>query len=365
MEQNWKEIDRNMALGSVADQEELIWYDPRNEPFRISGLHWIKTNQSYWRFPEGAFDMLAEKAPGVYFMAKDPAGGQIAFETNARRIVVRAVLEGGQRWDHMAATGEMGMDCYVAYPEEAYCFMGVTRFDAKKNEYMSEVISDCGDDRKRVIINLPLYMPLLQLKIGLPKDATLFAPQPFADSRPIVVYGTSITQGGCVSRPGVMTTNILSRRLNREFLNFGFSGSGKGETEVAELVSMVENPAMFILTYEANAGDLIYQNLVPFISVLRKKHPDTPILVCSRVFCSKFTHNPAKMEPLRQRRLFQKETVEQLRNSGDENVYFVDGWKLMERDCADCFVDGVHPTDLGARQIADAMEPVIRTHLLR
>ena len=181
MEQNWKMIDRNMALPEVRDQDQLTWYDPRNAPFRISGLYWIHAEGTYQRLPADAFPVLAEKAPGVYFMAQDPAGGQVAFETDAERIVVHAKLESGQRWDHFAATGEMGMDCYVAYPGEAYGFEGVTRFDATKNEYMCEVLSGRGKEWKRVILNLPLYMPLLSLSIGLPKDAKVASPAPFAE----------------------------------------------------------------------------------------------------------------------------------------------------------------------------------------
>ena len=363
MEQNWKMIDRNMALPEVRDQDQLIWYDPRNAPFRISGLYWIHAEGTYQRLPADAFPMLAEKAPGVYFMAQDPAGGQVAFETDAERIVVHAKLESGQRWDHFAATGEMGMDCYVAYPGETYGFEGVTRFDASKNEYMCEVLSGRGKEWKRVILNLPLYMPLLSLSIGLPKDAKVAAPAPFADPRPIVIYGGSATQGGCVSRPGMMMTNLLSRRINREFLNFGFSGSGKGEPELAEILNRIEDPAMYILTYEGNAGDRIYENLVPFIEILRKKHPITPILLLSRLYFHRVAHTPDKLEPILKRRAFQKETAEKLTLAGDKNIYFVDGWTLLEKDCADSFVDGLHPTDLGSRQMADALEPIIKSKL--
>lgn len=363
VEMNWRENDRNMAISHVKNPEQLKWLDPRKEPFRISGLYWIKSNRGYSRFPDNALAMLAEKAPGVYFMSQDPAGGQIVFETNAERIVVRAVLESGQRWDHLSATGEMGMDCYVAYPGETPEFAGVTRFDARKNEYMSEILSNGGSAHKRVTIHLPLYMPLLELEIGLPEDACVRAPAPFESASPVVVYGTSITQGGCVSRPGVMYTNVLSRRLNREFLNFGFSGSGKGEPEVAELLGTVKDPAMYILEYEANAGDLLFENLKPLIAILRRTYPLTPILVCSRVFSCQSAHIPHKREALERRRAFQRQVVEELRCAGDRNIHFVDGWTLLEQDCSDCFVDGIHLSDLGARQMADALEKEIRTYL--
>lgn len=363
MSRNWNEIDQNMALGGVADPQQLVWYDPRQAPFQIRGLYWHKTNHSWHRLPDDSLAMLAQTAPGVCSMGKTPAGGQIAFETDAQRIVIHGVLASGQTMDHMTATGEMGVDCYAAYPGEPLRFEGVTRLDGRKNEYTSEVMADCGRQRKQIVLNLPLYQPLLQLEIGLEGASYVAAPRPLAGQRPIVMYGSSITQGGCVSRPGAMSTNILSRRLDMEFLNFGFSGSGKGEPEVAQLLAMVEDPAMYILSYEANAEDGIYTTLVPFLNILRQKHPQTPILVCSRVYCHRYAHTPREHEALCRRRAFQRQTVEELTAAGDKNLFFVDGWLLMDQDCADCFVDGIHPTDLGARQVADRLEREIRSHL--
>lgn len=363
MKETWKEIDQNMALNEVPQPQQLVWYDPGQPPFRIRGLYWHQTNKSWYRLPDDSFGMLSQVAPGVCAMGKTPAGGQIAFETDARRIVIHARVQSGQTMDHMTATGEMGIDCYAAYPGEPLRFEGVTRLDGQKNEYISEVMADCGGQRKQIVLNLPLYQPLLYLEIGLEGASFVGEPMPLASRRPIVMYGSSITQGGCVSRPGTMSTNIMSRRLNMEFLNFGFSGSGKGEPEVAELLGMVEDPALYILSYEANAEDGIYTTLVPLLEILRRKHPLTPILVCSRVYCHKFAHTPREHEALCRRRAFQKQTVEQLRAQGDGNLFFIDGWKLMEDDCADCFVDGIHPTDLGARQVADALEREIRRHL--
>ena len=68
---------------------------------------------------------------------------------------------------------------------------------------------------------------VLKANLGISEFMPHMAPQPYVSDRPVIVYGTSITQGGCASRPGSCYTNILSRKLNRPLLNYGFSGNGQ------------------------------------------------------------------------------------------------------------------------------------------
>jgi len=353
-----------MALGEVKDQDQLKWFDPKTaeESVRVSGLYWFKENKGYCRLPESSLPVLQEKATGARYMAEDPSGGQIAFETDAERIVVDVKLECSQLWDHFAATAEMGFDCYIAYEGETLHYGGVSRFDAGKNSFFCELLTGHLKKPKQVVINMSMYDPVLSVRVGLPKDAYIRAPKPFDDPKPIVVYGTSITQGGCVCRPGTLTTNVIGRRLNREVLNFGFSGSGFGEPELAEILATIKDPGMYILDFEGNAVERIYKNLDPFIDILRKAHPVTPILVISRIPVYKFSHIPERMKMSAARNAFQKETVERRRAEGDENIYYLNGWEQFEgvKDVGDCFVDGIHLNDLGARYQADFWEPVIR-----
>lgn len=356
---NWENIDPNMVAQKIPAAEELSWYDPSEAPFEVRGLYWYPREKKLQRFPEASFPMLEKKAPGVAFLARNPTGGQIAFETNATRIAVAAKLVSGQTMYHFAATGEMGIDCYLAYPGEDYRFEGITSFNGHEDSYASEVIKGRGSEHKRVILNLPLYKTVLSLKIGLPKDAEVFAPRPPVSQAPIVFYGTSITQGGCATRPGMLYTNILSRRMNRLFLNYGFSGSGRGEPEVADLLAGIENPALYALIYEANAGLKMEETLKPFIAVLRKTHPVTPILVVSRVFVQSEEHVPENKAVRDRLRAFQKAAVEELSAEGDRHLRFVDGRDLLPTDAHECFVDGVHPTDFGFWQLANSFEPIL------
>lgn len=355
----WKEIDERMVARSIREPETLTWYDPKESPFRVDGLYWFQQEKRYQRFPEASIPMLEKAAPGVAYLCRHTTGGQIAFETDARRIAVAVRLNGRHGMDHFAATGECGMDCYLAYPGEDFHFEGVTRFPQSEEGYACEVVRGRGDEWKRVVLNLPLYMGVESLMIGLPKEARLAAPQPFSHAKPVVFYGTSITQGGCASRPGMLYTNILTRRMNRPIYNFGFSGSGKGEKEVAELVAQVKDPALFVMAYEANAGEGLYDTLDPFLDLYRRAHPDTPILLVSRMLVQRELHVKEEREKRDAKRAFQQACVEKRRSAGDRRIFFLDGRLLTPDGGDECSVDGDHPTDLGFWQIAQNLQPVI------
>jgi lysophospholipase L1-like esterase len=209
-------------------------------------------------------------------------------------------------------------------------------------------------------LNFPLYQGVRGVQIGLMPGAEIQPPPAWVANGRIVIYGTSITQGGCASRPGMAYTNILSRRLNLEVINLGFSGSGKGEPEVVEQVGGVPDPMLFVLDYEANAGEGLAETLPQAIRILRRRHPAAPILVVSRIaFSSDITHEDWLAARERSRDM-QSRLVAGLRDRGDKAVYFQDGSRLLGADFDECTVDGVHPNDVGFARIAGGLEHEIR-----
>jgi lysophospholipase L1-like esterase len=151
--------------------------------------------------------------------------------------------------------------------------------------------------------------------------------------------------------------NILSRRLNLEFVNLGFSGNGKGEPALARLINQIENKRMIVLDYEANAGETIRETLGPFLDLLREADKEIPILVQSKIRYAEELANPEKLKKSRDRAQFQRQVVETRRSAGDANLYFLDGSLLLGDRADECTVDGVHPTDLGFMMMADHIAP--------
>jgi len=213
-------------------------------------------------------------------------------------------------------------------------------------------------------LNFPLYSGIGSLAVGLDEGAVLETPAPWSNPAPVVIYGSSITQGGCASRPGSAFPAMLSRMLDRPFLNFGFSGSGKGEPEVIAAIAAVRTPALFVLDYQANAGSAgIRDTLAGAIDTLRETHPSVPVLIVSRIRWNRerlatgsdFLHDTEAEEAI----AYQRTEAERRRAAGDRLVFFLNGESLTGPDWHECTVDGVHPTDLGFHRMAEGLLPVI------
>lgn len=345
-----------MSEFATSEPAVLRWHAPAETPFHVAGLAWFAQEGRFRRFPVHPPFPLPE---AVDYLAGNPAGGQVRFRSDTRMLAVRVRLSAPAGMVHMPATGQCGIDCYVGEPG-AQRFLAVTKYDPALCEYECQLMEAPGAEMRQITLNLPLYQGVEELQIGLDADATVLAPASYADPRPVIVYGTSNTQGGCASRPGMLWTNNLGRRLNREFINLGFSGSGKGEPDVARNIALISKPGGFILDYEGNAGSvLLRETLSEFIGILRAAHPHVPILVLSVTPFTRERARPELLEMRRRDRQFQQETVQDLARQGDPHLYFQNGYELLGDD-DEGTVDGVHPTDLGFLRQADALEPVVR-----
>jgi hypothetical protein len=350
-----EQIDKNMAKSRKAGPE-MKWHSPMDYPFRLSGFPWISKDKLYRRLPLNPSYKIPET---VDILANHTAGGQIGFRTDSMKLAVRVRLSDISIMDHMASTGQGGFDCYIGEPKNTV-FCGTTRFDPQKPEYECLLFEMKENKMRNIILNFPLYMGVNEVLVGLDEDAAVEPPPPYSFDKPVVFYGTSITQGGCASRPGMAYTNIIGRRLNVECINLGFSGSGKGEPELAHLIAEIENPACIVLDYEANAGSgLLEKTLQAFIHILRKKHTNVPIIVVSKIRFAKESFIENILKEREDLKSFQQVLVGELRESGDKHIHFVDGSVLLGENFDECTVDGVHPTDLGFMRIADNLTPII------
>lgn len=359
-----KEINLDQLGGTIHQEtnngEELRWHSPLEAPFHIAGFPWLAQDGIYRRLPLASEAVLP---PAVDTLAYCTAGGQIRFRTNSSRLVIRVRLAGPANMYHMPPTGQCGVDCYLGEPGEQ-SFITTAKFKPTESEYESQLYQWDSKKDVAVTLNLPLYQGVEEVWIGVDKDAVISDAPAYASSRPVIIYGTSITQGGCASRPGMAYSNILSRMIPVEFVNLGFSGNGKGEPELAHIMSEIDDPALFILDYEGNTGEAgnIARTLPAFIQILRERHPEVPILVVSRIYTAEDQFYMERRGLHDRRRLIQIEHVEQRMAEGDRNIHFVDGFKLLGDDFVvnDCTVDGTHPTDLGFLRMAQSLAPIIK-----
>ena len=355
-----QKLDPNMAL-KKADADGIIWLDPREEPFGLVGFEWIKKDTVYRRLPVNPDWEIRE---AVDQLANHTAGGQIRFRTDSRRILLKVELRERSGMYHMPATGQSGFDLYVK-DDRVQRYLKTTRFPHDTIRYQVEIFKADEKLLRDFTMNFPLYNGVNSVQVGLEKEMVLKSPLPFTRSGKFVIYGTSITQGGCVARPGMAYSNILSRKLDVQFVNLGFSGNGRGEPELAHLINQIQETSFIILDYEANAGETIVNTLGPFVNILREKHPDTPILIMSKIRYANATGGSSAYKSLMNNLDFQKSLVDARKAAGDKNIYFLDGSKVLGDDYDECTVDGVHPTDLGSLRIANGLLSAIKEILSR
>ena len=319
--------------------------DAQSEPFEICGLAEVH-DEVYLRLPEGVLPRMSE---GVNNLAYHTAGGRVRFRTNADRIAVRAKSRNSGMMSHMPLTGSSGVDIY----ENGSFLASVRPADSdggwfegafgKKNE-----ISD-------IEINFPLYNGLTHLLIGIPEGFEAFCPREYDLPVPVVYYGSSITQGGCASRPGNSYEGFLSRWLNSDHINLGFSGNAKGEIDMAKYIAGLKMSAL-VMDYDHNApnAEHLKSTHEAFFRVIREKNPNLPIIFVSKPDSDK---NPSDAAI---RREVINATYRNAKDGGDRFVWFVDGATLFGgRDRDACTVDGTHPNDLGFYRMAEHLYPTL------
>lgn len=359
-------IDQYMKEKEAENKEGIRWLSIKEPMLRLSGFPFYVQGQPLHRIPERWQKIFQKVNPNINALGSNTAGGQLSFRSDTQKIYIRASLEMTHDMSNMTAIGQCGFDCYIGHDRNHMKFMGATRYDIKNQNYEVELATwPLNDGMKEILIHFPLYDGIREVFIGVEEHAQIESPSPFSMEGGIVFYGTSITQGGCASRPGMAYTNIIGRKLNLETYNFGFSANGLGEYEMADMLAEIENPLMYVLDYEANSGTngRMVASLQGFIERLREKHKETPILVLSRISYIMDILDEKSARQREELRIFQKGVVDNLRTAGDMNIYFYDGNKLWDEGFDDYTVDILHPTDLGFHFMAEKLKPVIDTIL--
>ncbi len=344
-------IDPNFKVKSTIKEADIRFYDVLQSPFSVHGIFY--QDGKFRRIPEAVAETVNK---GVLNRHANTAGGRIRFKTDSAYVAIHAEMENICRLPHFNMVGAAGFDLYIG-PEGGDCrcvgsfipeyditdgFEGILRFpDAQLRE---------------ITINMPLYSDVKKLYIGLQDGAKVDPPEAYKHPGPIVYYGSSITQGGCATRPGNSYENFIARRLSVDYVNLGFSGNAKGEPEIADYVSKMDM-STFVYDYDFNAHAVEYLQATHerMYLTVRQGHPDIPIVILSRP-------NPYLTEVEVRRREIIRTTYLNAKARG-ENVYFISGEDLMRYAGDSGLIDGVHPNDLGfasmARVLGDLLETIL------
>ncbi len=329
-----------------------------DNPIHIYGLHVVQPEKrNYWRLEE----RIMEKMPHYSETGKRSVGGRVRFITNSETITIRMELKTLDVDRCLCLPGSAGADVYYGTGMNARYAGYIAPVDYAESSKTVECKLIKSASLEQVTINLPRNDQLASMEIGIDDNADMLAPKEYTIKKPVIYYGSSITEGGCAPRPGTCYTSILSRWLDADYYNYGFSGAAKGETEFAHYIAEHEDISLFVYDYDHNAPDTPHlQNTHEgFFQIIRDAHKELPIIMMSRPDFDRDT------EDSMMRREIIYRTFLNARAKGDNNVYFIDGeqfFGLTGRD--ECTIDGCHPNALGFMRMAETVYPLASRLLL-
>ncbi|HAN21958.1 MAG: hypothetical protein A2Y15_05725 [Clostridiales bacterium GWF2_36_10] len=336
---------------------DMVFINVLDPLFSIGGIvHPNKNNGEYYRLDATKKEIYSSANSSL---AHCTAGAQVRFCTDADsvkiKIKLRFALTG---MNHFTNRGVYGIDAYIGTGNNRHYVGAQMQTFADSSSY-NEGVLNLPKGINEVLINLPLYGGVSKLVVGFPVNSKTVKPLNRTIEKPIAFYGSSITQGGCVSRPGNMYSNILCRALDADCMNLGFSGSAMGEQSIAEYIGSRKISA-FVMDYDYNSptADSLMETHSAFFKTVRKAHPEIPVIMVTHPYYAAVTEGDIK------RKNIIIATYEAALADGDRNVYFVDSEDFFPLEMRDLYaVDNLHPNDLGQFMMAKAIYPFLRKTL--
>lgn len=348
------------AAGSVTVHaaDELKYYDLSEFP--LLGTFAPDASARYSRLPDVLKDSVRSE---LWSLGLNSAGLAVRFRSDSPRLTAKWHSRNKFNMNHMTATGIRGLDLYVLDGDTMWTTVSSARPAFHNHNSTSAMVTDMTPGIMReYMLYLSLYDGVDSLFVGVDSSAVVLPPAIDLPRRgkPVVMYGTSILQGGCATRPGMAHTNILERMLQREVVNLGFSGNARLDTGIA--LFMAENDAsVFVLDMLPNCtADLLDARLEGFVAILRQQHPTTPIvLVESPIFPIARFNNEVR-ETLAEKNARLRGIYERMMAAGDTNLYYFKAEDILG-DGYEMTVDNYHFTDAGFQRFAESMFPLLQS----
>ena len=341
--------------------QALKWIDVSTDrSVEVDGLAWFKANGGQFiRLPLDREDDIKNGTDlYVWGNGQYPSTARVRFRTDSTSLHLK-IDHGGARlamW-HMASIAVSGIDLYIGAPGNE-SFWNPTRPLSGTNEYEHAFFDGMPKQMREFTLYLPTYSKLKTLKIGIDEDATIVRPTPYKTIKPVVVYGTSITQGACSSRCSNGYVAQLGRRLNCDMVNLGFSGSGRAEPIMADLMLEIDASAYIVDCVANMDADLMNERYEAFVNRLRAAKPNIPIILMTKPHYAEEIVEGTAGYDAQNAALFT--TYSNRLAAGDQNIYLFDTGALIPPGGDHPSADGTHLTDEGFTRITDHLEPVLR-----
>jgi hypothetical protein len=299
----------------------------------------------YDRLPTSYKDKVRKQ---VWDLSKNSAGISLRFNSNSTSVKVKWALLNDTKMNHMAETGIKGVDLYCKV-NGVWTYVNTGRPTAKENE--ASLISGLTAGEREFKLYLPLYDGTTKVEIGIESGSTITKPD--AEKKlPIVFYGTSILQGGCASRPGMVFTSIISRKLNVDCINFGFSGNGRMDPPIAELISGIKASYYVIDCLPNMTAKTVTDSMVHLAKTIRAKNPKTPIVFIENVEYTRAIFQASLLNSMNEKNQALRTEFDKLVKAGMKDLIYISAAGSIGTDYEGT-VDGTHLTDLGYLRYAD------------
>ncbi|MBQ8140671.1 MAG: hypothetical protein IJ038_03130 [Clostridia bacterium] len=352
-------VDKNFEIKTAINLPDVKFYDVRSEPFEIYGLYRAKTEPQFKRMPDEIAGKMNANIQRLYL---NTAGGRVRFCTDSAYVAIHAEFTEVGRHSHMTLANDAGFDLYEDSPTDGssrYVKAFLPPYNIT-DSYESKIDLN-GRKLRYFTINFPPYSSVKNLYIGLQADAFAGEGAKYRNKRPVLYYGSSITQGACASRPGNIYENMISRSLGIDYINLGFSGNGRAEDVIVDYMNTIDM-SVFVADYDHNAPNAEYleKTALNMYKKIRAGHPDVPYIMLSRPdFDADYDQSVLRRNAV-------INVYRYAREQGDDNVYYIDGEGIFRGDFEDsCTVDKVHPNDLGFAYMSKAIECEIKRAMVK
>ncbi len=331
-------IDKNFATPKSILQEGVKFYNPLKAPFVVSGVKYV--DGIFYRMDPAVADKVSD---GVRYLNTNNAGGRIRFKTDSGYVAICAKYDSVGKMPHFAFSGSIGFDIYV---DNVYSGTFMPSVDI--TDTLESIVYIGNNGVREIVINFPLYSSVSAVSVGIDEKATILPPTPYINDKPIVYYGSSITQGGCASRSGNSYQAMISREFNVDYINLGFSGNAKAEDVMIDYIKGL-TMSLFVYDYDHNAPtpEHLKNTHEKMYLAIRKEHPNIPIVMMTRP-------KKVRTEEENERLEIVQKTYQNAKNRG-EWVYMLGGDDLTAICGNDGTVDNCHPTDFGFYSMAQAL----------
>lgn len=360
------DFDANLK-NEQREAKALKWLNVKDGCFGLFGSDALG-EEGFCRLSKEERDYIRSVNDGEAWLAEQAAGIQVRFETDSAQLFLKGRNRAPFDMTNMTQIGECGADLYV-YDEEmaAYVLHDVVRIypmNSTTYELSLGHFTDRPKKPRRYIVYLALYMAVEELSIGVDEDAAV-TPSRFGCDKKIGVYGTSIVQGCCASRPGLAPTNYLSRQLDMQVYNFGFSGAAMMEKALGEVLGNREMDVL-IVDAEPNAGidGKMKENAEGFLNAFFEKKPNVPVVLFSRVLFAMDRYDEYRIKLREYYKGYLCDLAKRYRKKGYK-AYFADGSKIFKGNYTEYTADGIHPSDMGMISIAAAYKREVKKALKR